>query len=366
MEIYILVILFVLAGVCLHMNVINSHKCDFDTVIQVVLILIIVHAAVAFTGRILPEQYRHVDWAAPFGLMYGPLLYIGYLTSKGGFPRKKKISIHVFPFLLAVPCYIVFILLPFGLRESIRFVYFVILYGVMALSWLAYTIWVVYLIGRKKETSSIEFKSLLSSVVIILFTLATFLTIMVYTRIINGVKSPTFTRALLMYLGMLCGVILIYQYTFRRFKEGLTGTGETSGPLLPKEEVEAPSSGYLKSSLTEDLMIAYSKKVNVFIESGAYLDINLSLGRIATELKIPKHHISQMFSRHYKQGFLEYVNGLRIHHACGILSDPKINVNISDLAEQCGFKSKPSFYRNFKTITGMTPTEFQSSLKKPS
>lgn len=43
-----------------------------------------------------------------------------------------------------------------------------------------------------------------------------------------------------------------------------------------------------------------------------------------------------------------------------MLTDPKLqNLSIEAIGFECGFNSKSTFFSVFKSLTGMTPTQFQ-------
>jgi AraC-like DNA-binding protein len=125
-------------------------------------------------------------------------------------------------------------------------------------------------------------------------------------------------------------------------------------------------STYLKSGIPPDEMEAYAQKVNDYLVSKKYLDSNFNLNILSSDLKIPKHYLSQVFSQYYGKNFLKYINSLRIMHACELLEDHNLESTIEGLAEHCGFSSKASFYRNFKEIAKMTPSEFINRAKTES
>ena len=65
-------------------------------------------------------------------------------------------------------------------------------------------------------------------------------------------------------------------------------------------------------------------------------------------------------SRYFKEctglAFTDFVNRYRIHEATYMLGS--LDKSILDVALECGFGSLRSFNRNFKRITGLTPTEY--------
>ena len=60
--------------------------------------------------------------------------------------------------------------------------------------------------------------------------------------------------------------------------------------------------------------------------------------------------------------FNEYVNRMRIDYAALLLSQQP-DRPLGEVAEQSGFTSSTSFYRNFRLYKGIGPKEYQNKLK---
>jgi AraC family transcriptional regulator len=56
----------------------------------------------------------------------------------------------------------------------------------------------------------------------------------------------------------------------------------------------------------------------------------------------------------------EYVNRLRVQHACRLMTEAK--AKLADVALACGFADQSHLTRVFKTITGMTPSMFRHAI----
>ncbi len=344
--------IFTLAGVSLHISYSMKGITQFDRIIRFFLLFLMVHVVhAAFFRDILPA-YKYVDRAAPFGLMYGPLLLFASMASKGRGLRRKTIAIHISPFLFAVPWYACFLLFS-SFRESTGIIYYSLLYGSMALSWLGYSVWIIYKGSKEKDEISTEPKKLTSYAVIVLFALAVFLTLLVFNLTFNGAPARAKTSGLLIFIAMLGAVVFVYLHLLRRLFT------LTVNEVQMKEKTLNTTPSYQKSAVSKELMEGYVEKVKEYIDAEYYLDADHSLDTMASALKIPRHHLSQLFSQHYKQSFLKYINSLRIKHACRILEDPHFKSNIEELAEACGFKSKASFYRNFSGEMNCTPSEYR-------
>lgn len=82
-----------------------------------------------------------------------------------------------------------------------------------------------------------------------------------------------------------------------------------------------------------------------------------SLKRLAAVLKYDYAYLSKFFIASVGIPFNEYVNQLRISHACHLLSTT--NRGILTIAESSGFSSLRTFNRNFQRYTHQTPRQYR-------
>jgi len=95
-----------------------------------------------------------------------------------------------------------------------------------------------------------------------------------------------------------------------------------------------------------------------------YLDPELSLIKLADNLKVTPHILSYVINEGLGDNFYTFVNKYRIEEAKLFIADPKMNyLNILGIAYEAGFNSKTTFNTTFKKITGITPSEYKKSLK---
>jgi YesN/AraC family two-component response regulator len=66
-----------------------------------------------------------------------------------------------------------------------------------------------------------------------------------------------------------------------------------------------------------------------------------------------------MFKKYTKTSFITYINELRIKKALELLKDT--DLSIKDIAQRVGYNNLNYFYKNFKTVTGITPGIFKGS-----
>jgi AraC-like DNA-binding protein len=99
-------------------------------------------------------------------------------------------------------------------------------------------------------------------------------------------------------------------------------------------------------------------------EEKLYLDPDLTLDSIATKLQINRVYLSKAINSTGKN-FSTFINELRIKEAVKILSDDSSrNLSIDQIAFDTGFNDRSSFYRVFKKIIGLSPTDFRKTTGK--
>jgi len=92
-----------------------------------------------------------------------------------------------------------------------------------------------------------------------------------------------------------------------------------------------------------------------------YLDANLTLSRVADELKISPHRLSQLLNDNLGKNFANYLNSFRVAAAQEKLKEGT-NYTLEALGYDCGFNSKSTFYTAFKRHAGLTPAQYQKQV----
>lgn len=87
---------------------------------------------------------------------------------------------------------------------------------------------------------------------------------------------------------------------------------------------------------------------------------SFGLQDISEYTKTSESHLSTLFREVTGINFLHYLNGYRINQSAYILK--KTNLNISEVAESCGFPTPSYFTKIFRKYAGMTPTQYRDSV----
>jgi AraC-like DNA-binding protein len=90
-----------------------------------------------------------------------------------------------------------------------------------------------------------------------------------------------------------------------------------------------------------------------------YLNQNFCLDDLVRSISIPRYLISATINKEYGISFRELVNLYRIEFLLSNLDKQEWqNLTWEAISEEAGFKSRFTFIKNFKQITGMTPSEY--------
>jgi AraC-like DNA-binding protein len=127
--------------------------------------------------------------------------------------------------------------------------------------------------------------------------------------------------------------------------------------LLTEETIKIP---FIEEDYSEQI-----QRINHFFEQEKpYLNKDLSLVQVAASLDIPIRDLSYILNNYFNSRFTDFVNQYRIKHVISIFNDSYIEYfTIESAAMDAGFMSKSGFYKSFKKLYNMTPTEYFQSIK---
>lgn len=172
---------------------------------------------------------------------------------------------------------------------------------------------------------------------------------------------------------------------FERSEQGLIFHGETKkrvGERLQKM-VEMSNFDRLLELLSVLQDLATSKEYNILNVSNYALEVSsqdhdrmenvytyvqenfqneVSLDEVAKRVSMTVPAFCRYFKKLTRKTFTEFVNEIRIAHACRLLGDE--HLSISEVSFESGFNNLSHFNKQFKNITGTSPREYRKSLKK--
>jgi AraC-like DNA-binding protein len=84
---------------------------------------------------------------------------------------------------------------------------------------------------------------------------------------------------------------------------------------------------------------------------------NIELDEVATLANMSPSAFCRYFKARANKTFFDFISEIRIGHACKLLIEE--NLNVTQICYQSGFNTLSNFNRQFKTITGKSPVQYQ-------
>ncbi len=280
------------------------------------------------------------------GFLYGPILLFHFQSIVNG--RQKltpKDYIHFVP-LLVLNIYMMDIVI---MDSAERFAYFrnadnffnriLYLNYARSIHQIIYAIIILLLYNSNKSQLNTDKKFYLAAFSIIYVITTVFISLL--TVFANGWRDFKWYYTLSTLLVLVIGYILYREPKF----------------------FLAIKAKYHNSGMSEsDLKDIQSRVQRLFLKEHTYLDNNLTIATLASQLNLKKHHVSQMFTSVQKENFNDYVNKHRIQHAKVLLLDANHSqYKIEAIAQESGFNNKVTFYKAFSKFVGTTPSAFRKT-----
>jgi AraC-like DNA-binding protein len=133
--------------------------------------------------------------------------------------------------------------------------------------------------------------------------------------------------------------------------------------LLPGLEIGKPVP---ELTISQSDSYRHKKTIESFFENQKpFLQTDYSLERLVADINIHRYALSAFINREYGMGFREFLNRYRVNYFKDNVDNHKWkNLTLEAIAEQCGFNSRSTFIKNFKEITGQTPSEYIKTSKE--
>ncbi len=151
-------------------------------------------------------------------------------------------------------------------------------------------------------------------------------------------------------------VVLIIPLTIISIAIWLLGIVGLRQKMLPQEiEFEFQSKKSIPQNPNRKL---YERLISYFDENKPYLNQNLKIDDLITELGTNRTHLSNAINLNAEKNFNKFVNDYRIQYAKDYILQNKKSCNKDDVAVNSGFGSVRTFERNFKDSVGESFSQF--------
>lgn len=120
-----------------------------------------------------------------------------------------------------------------------------------------------------------------------------------------------------------------------------------------------------KTSLTPSKPMRLRSEDDIFNRINSYLESHIrdriTIEQICKDNLIGRSQLQKIFKNHCQRGVIEYFSQLKIDTAKEMIRSKKMN--FTQISEYLGYTSIHYFSRQFKKLSGMTPSEYASSIK---
>lgn len=288
--------------------------------------------------------------------LYGPLFYFYIMRSVTSRPIIARHALHFLPFFILIGARSRFYLLPQNLKlnailqkEVSEYVYYLpgesIILGFLLLIYAL----AAYVNFVRNYRSDIDLKIWLRVICGLFMAFALSCTFF-FVSIALSLSSQTQEY----YLIFVMAILIVFVSYFVISQPDIFN-GKPISKIIPFIKYE-------KTGLTEDFSLELKEKLqNIMENEKPYLDPNVRLDTIADLLNVSRHHASQVINEHFSSHFFDFINHYRIQEAERLLSIEKSRQSIQNIAYSSGFNNRISFYKAFKKMVGITPSEYRNN-----
>jgi len=118
------------------------------------------------------------------------------------------------------------------------------------------------------------------------------------------------------------------------------------------------SDAQIQSFSNDDSMKRFSGVIDYITEN---YNANFSMTEIAASIGMDSSQFSRCFKKASGNTFTEFVNRLRVNHACQLLTET--DKYISTICYHVGYNNVANFNRRFVEIKKITPSEYRKQSK---
>ncbi len=351
----------------------KNGKSEADRLLFIWLCVILVH--LILFSIVSSNEYLNFPYLLgieiPFPLLHGPFLFLYTLMLTSGQPANPKMFLHFIPYSIAFFATVPFLIL--SPKEKILIyqndgkgfeTISIIIFAGIIVSGITYTILSLRVLNIHKKQVKDNYSSIEKINLQWLFRLVLGLS-GIWVLVLFADEEIIFSSVVLfvVFIGYY-GIKQVGIFTNQQVSE-FAPTVE-SKVVTEQSVAESENTKYHKSALADgQLKAIHSELVQLMNQKKLFLTPELTLTMVAQELDIHPNTLSLVINSVEQKNFFDYINTLRIE-------DFKVRIAMPDnqkftllsIAYECGFNSKTSFNRNFKNLTGKSPSEYMKENTK--
>lgn len=130
------------------------------------------------------------------------------------------------------------------------------------------------------------------------------------------------------------------------------------GAAIASRNTTPPEKGETPRLVPDSDSAVVATLIALIEEQQLYRDHNLTLQRLARKAGIPARLLSQAVNGVCGRNLSQFINDFRVAEACRLLENA--DIPITTLTYDAGFLTKSNFNREFRRVTGVSPTEWRA------
>lgn len=315
--------------------------------------------------------------------LYGPFLYlfVYYLTRGISYFQKKHFT-HFLLFILLFGLQLILVLSNFSISKEVEAIGELIQFEILMIQILAYNVMAIKLLNKHYQSvleiySTIEEKDLrwLKLLLVIITCIYAFSFFLSHLIIFGARGIGKFfiiiQISITVCIYLMSYMVLLRPGLFNLSKDFLpqknNDTNNTPETLNAVNETQSSLEKYKRSGLKPEQAQQHLLSLqNLMDIEKPYKNPDLNIHTLSQLLGISKNHLTQVLNEQLKMNFFEFINMYRVEEAKALLADPAYShLSLQGIANEAGYKSKTTFFTNFRKITGLTPQEWLKAQQTP-
>lgn len=156
---------------------------------------------------------------------------------------------------------------------------------------------------------------------------------------------------------------------FQQYELDTPNTNAVEPPIIEVEKKcveENCSLEVEEDNLDTELHNKFECLCTLIEEHKIYTNPNLTIKSLSEQLTVRERELSNLINNCTKKNFHQFINQFRVLEFKRLIaSDKAVQYSILGLARDAGFSSKSTFYKVFKELEGLTPSEYKNRINSP-
>lgn len=381
-------------GILLWKNQEDTHTKRLLVLLLVVVSILNLNCLLYHSGwyKLHPEYHKLLN---PFGMLLAPLSFL-YIRSIlfNEFRFRKYDWMFIIPAIFIALNLTPYYLLPYDKKEKLVILYyenskfrlqnsdgilpgfyFSLLRAVWSFLFIFLNFKIVNSFTKKARSKVIASNhAVLQWITILNYTLALLLLASIVSTVISLNSSIDFHITDIA-IGSVAFIICLALFTNPKILYGLhipIAFSEDESAFNPLSSDSFSEENIIKQPFDKTIQLAETVRISTadaldykkiikdhFETKKPFLQSDYVLTQLVKELKIPRYALSAFINKEYNMGFREFLNRHRIEYMLQNLNRPEWqNFTLEAIAGECGFCSRTTFIKNFKEVTGQTPSNY--------